>query len=121
MTSATNLLAGRRVLVVEDDYFLAADMQREFEESGAEVLGPVPRVEKALQLIAATSRINAAVLDVNLLDEMVYPVADALQERGVPFVFATGYDRTVIPTRYAGVHHCEKPIEAAQIAEALFA
>lgn len=121
MTSAANSLAGRRVLVVEDDYFIAADMQCEFEASGAEVLGPVPGVEEALQLIAATSKIDAAVLDVNLQDELVYPVADALQARGVPFVFATGYEKTAIPARYAGVRHCQKPIEAAQIAQALFA
>ncbi|AWN42803.1 response regulator [Methylobacterium durans] len=121
MTSATDPLASCRVLVVEDDYFLATDMRREFEASGPEVLGPVPRVEEALALIAATPRIDGAVLDVNLQEEMVYPVADALQARGVPFVFATGYEKTVIPDRYAGVKHCEKPLEAAQVAKALFA
>ncbi|ACL61227.1 response regulator [Methylobacterium nodulans] len=121
MTSATNPLAGRRVLVVEDEYFIADDLQRQFEECGAEVLGPVPRVEEALALIAATPQIDAAVLDINLQDEMVYPVADALQARGVPFIFATGYEKTAIPARYAGVRHYEKPFEVACIAQVLFA
>ena len=115
-----NTLAGRRVLLVEDEYFIADELQRLFEESGAEVLGPVPSVERALDLIAATPEIDGAVLDVNLRDVLVYPVADALQARGVPFVFATGYEKIMIPARYAGVQHCEKPFEAAQIAQALF-
>ncbi|GJE41523.1 response regulator [Methylobacterium soli] len=121
MTSTTNPLAGRRVLVVEDEYFIADDLRRHFEERGAEVLGPVPRVEDALALIAATAEIDAAVLDVNLQDEMVYPVADALQARGVPFLFATGYEKTAIPARFADVRHCEKPFEPERIAGALFA
>ena len=121
MTSATNPLAGCRVLLVEDEYFIADDLRRQFEESVAEVLGPVPRVEEALELIAATPNIDAAVLDINLQDEMVYPVADALQARGVPFIFSTGYEKATIPARYADVRHCEKPLALAQVAKALFA
>ncbi|WP_336490592.1 response regulator [Methylobacterium nigriterrae] len=120
MMSATTPLAGCRVLVVEDEYFIADDLRRQFAACGAEVLGPVPRVEEALALIAKTPKIDGAVLDINLQDEMVYPVAEALQARGVPFIFATGYDKTMIPARYAGVRHCEKPLELAQVATALF-
>lgn len=47
-------------------------------------------------------------------------MADALRARGVPFLFATGYDASVIPARYAGVRRCEKPVEPSQIARALF-
>ena len=120
MRGMPNALAGRRVLLVEDEYFIADELQRKFEESGAEVLGPVATVERALDLIASTPQIDGAVLDVNLRDVMVYPVADALQARGVPFVFATGYEKITIPARYAGVRHCEKPFEADQVAQALF-
>ena len=120
MTAAANSLAGRRVLIVEDDYFIAQDMQRAFEEVGAEVLGPVPSIEEALQLIAATSDLEAVVLDINLHDGMSYPVADALQARGMPFVFTTGYEKTALPVRYAGVPHFEKPVDVTQVTQALF-
>lgn len=120
MTLASHLLAGRRVLVVEDEYFIADDLRHQLEAFGAEVLGPVPRVEEALALIAATLQIDAAVLDINLQDEMVYPVADALQARGVPFLFATGYEKAAVPSRYAGVRHCEKPLELSLVTKALF-
>ena len=95
-----NLLAGRRVLLVEDDYFIADELRRDFAKTGAEVLGPVGRVDEALALIDKSAHIDGAVLDVKLHDEMVYPVADALLERGVPFVFATGYERAQIPAPY---------------------
>lgn len=120
MLSATNSWAGRRVLIVEDDYFIAQDMQRAFEEVGAEVLGPVPSIEEALELIAATSDLTAVLLDINLHDEMSYPVADALLVRGVPFVFTTGYEKAALPPRYAGVPHFEKPVEVTHITRALF-
>ena len=120
MTSAAHSLAGRRVLIVEDDYFIAQDMQRAFEEVGAEVLGPMPSIEEALELIAASPDLDAAMLDISLHDGMSYPVADALQVRGVPFVFTTGYGKATLPTRFAAVPHFEKPIEVTHIAEALF-
>jgi len=120
MSSAANPLVGRRVLLVEDDYFIAQEMRRAFEAIGAEVVGPVSTVEEALELIAATPDLDAAALDINLQDEMVYLVADALQARGVPFVFTSGYEKTTLPTSYADVRHFEKPVEAVQIVQALF-
>ena len=120
MTSVRNSLAGCRVLLVEDDYFIAQELQHAFEEVGAKVVGPVASIEDALELIAATPDLDAASLDINLHDEMSYPVADALQAGGVPFVFLTGYERTVLPARYAGVPHLEKPVEVTQIKQALF-
>ncbi|WP_373866760.1 hypothetical protein [Methylobacterium oxalidis] len=86
-------LAGRHVLLVEDDYFIAFDMQRHFETSGAHVLGPAPSVREALALISGAARIDAAVLDINLRGEMAFAVADELAARGVPFLFTTGYSR----------------------------
>ena len=113
-------LAGRRVLMVEDEYFLADDMRQAFEGGGIEVLGPVGRLEEALALVERAAAIDGAVLDVNLHDVMVFPVADALSERGVPFVFATGYEQSAIPARFTDVRRCEKPVEPRQIATALF-
>jgi CheY-like chemotaxis protein len=91
-------LKNRRVLVVEDEYIIAAD---------------------ALSLLEREPAPDAAVLDVNLGREKVYPVADALWERGVPFVFATGYDDFVVPDRYVGVPRCEKPIDIRALSRLL--
>ncbi|MBV9783442.1 MAG: response regulator [Acidisphaera sp.] len=113
-------LAGRRVLVVENEYLIAEALREALEDAGAGVLGPVPDVAAALNLLAAGAAPDGAVLDVNLGDEMAWPVADALLARGVPFVLATGYDASVIPARYAGVRRCEKPADLDEIARALF-
>ena len=112
-------LAGRRVLLVEDDYMIADVLREELEGAGAEVLGPAPDVETALRLLAAGKAVDAAVLDVNLGGTMSWPVAEVLFARGVSFVFATGYDAGTIPGHYAGVPCCEKPVELAEIARAL--
>lgn len=119
MTVPTPSIAGHCVLVVEDDYFIATSLQSEFEDVGARVLGPVPSVRAALALIAATPEIDAAILDINVQEEMVFPVADALEARGVPFLFATGYERTVIPQRFAHIRHYEKPVEPMQLVRML--
>ena len=120
MNASSSLLAGRRVLLVEDHFFVVEDMRLEFEAIGASVIGPAATVDDALRLVAATDQLDAAVLDVNLRGAMVYPVADALTARGVPFVFATGYDSTVIPPRFAGVKRCAKPVQFARMMRTLF-
>jgi CheY-like chemotaxis protein len=120
MTASAHSLTGRRVLLVEDDYFIAVDLKSWFEEGGAQVIGPVPSVDEALTLIARTDTIDGAVLDINLQDELVYPVADALQARGVPFLFATGYDPGSVPPPHGAVALCQKPIDPQAVARALF-
>jgi len=117
---ATKPLAGRRVLLVEDEYFIVSDLVRTFEASGAEVIGPAGSLEDALALVYNNSHIDAAVLDINLHGEMVYPVADELAGRGVPFVFASGYDKSAVPERYSRIKHCEKPVPPEAIAAALY-
>ena len=113
------LLEGRSVLVVEDEYFIADDMRRVFEGCGARVIGPVGSVPEALAMISDAPRIDGAVLDIDLRETMVFPVADALRQRGGPFVFATGYERPAIPARLRDAIHCEKPVEAIRVAAAL--
>jgi len=109
----------RRVLVVEDEYFLADDMARALETLGAEVIGPVPSAEKALALASSGEHMDGAVLDINLRGELVYPVADLLAQRGVPFVFATGYDQASIPDNYSHVPRWEKPYNPDALAAVL--
>ncbi|ARO33762.1 response regulator CheY-like domain-containing protein (plasmid) [Rhizobium sp. NXC14] len=112
------LFSGKRILIVEDEYSLADATRRRLEDLGATVVGPTARVGHALGLIAR-EHIDAAILDVCLGDELVFAVADELQERHISFVFATGYDRTVIPTRYKGGVLCGKPIDLEKVAAAL--
>jgi DNA-binding LytR/AlgR family response regulator len=111
---------GRRVLIVEDDYFLAEFIAKGLAAAGAEVVGPVGDVDDALDLIDAMEHLDGAVLDLNLHGEMAFPVADALMERNVHLVFATGYDRAMIPARFASIRRCEKPVNLSRIGEALF-
>ena len=113
------LLHGHRILVVEDDYFVADDLRRELEGHGAKVLGPAPSLADALDLLAREDRPDSALLDVKLADELVYPLADVLRGRGIPFVFATAYDQRDIPAAYAQVPRCEKPFEMSQLIKAL--
>lgn len=112
-------LHGRRILVVEDEYLIADEIAAELGHTGAEILGPAGSVEDAIALIDACGHIDGAVLDMNLRGETVFPVAERLQERDVPFVFATGYDRLPLPPRYADVHWCEKPVDSAQLVDAI--
>jgi len=112
-------LTGRRVLIVEDEYFLADDLGRALAQLGAEVLGPVPTRDEALDLLATAEPIDLAVLDINLEDEAVFPVADFLIAQGVPFLFATGYSRAQVPARYQHVPRWEKPFDPQTLAEAL--
>jgi DNA-binding NtrC family response regulator len=114
-----NRLRGCRILVVEDDYFLADALASELAHSGAVVIGPAGAVADALQLIAEQGPIDAAILDVNLNEELAFPVADLLHERGVPFLFTTGYDASVIPRRFSQIARCEKPVQYRRIAQAL--
>jgi two-component SAPR family response regulator len=113
-------LEGRCFLIVEDEYLIAADLSDTIESLGAKVLGPVASVEAALDLIEEHGRrMDGAVLDVNVRDKRVYPVADALMSLGVPFIFTTGYDAVAIPSRYADVPRCEKPVERERLMRCL--
>lgn len=115
MTEAGSELRGRRLLVVEDDYMIAADFVYALEERGFEVIGPVGSVREALALIESAGVFDGAVLDINLGREMAFPIADALTARGVPFVFATGYGTLAIPPVYAEVPRVEKPVDMAAL------
>jgi CheY-like chemotaxis protein len=112
-------ISAKRVLVVEDEYLVAMDMSAWLEAEGAHVVGPASNVHAALEVLERTE-LDGAILDVNLRGEMVYPIADALIARGIPFVFTTGYDARTVPARFAGVKRCEKPTTPEAISRALF-
>ena len=112
-------LAGRRVLVVEDEYLIAMEVKRWLQAAGAEVIGPVPSVEQALDLIEDDG-LEAAVLDVNLGNgDRAYPVADKLASLGVPYLFATGDVMVVEASDYQRQPRVEKPYLEAELVRAL--
>jgi|SRR4051812_14759199 CheY-like chemotaxis protein len=109
-------IKGRCLLVVEDEYLIAADLAASLESLGVEVIGPAASVEEALGLVATDGdRLDGAVLDINLRNERVFPVADVLTARGVPFIFTTGYDGAAVPGPYAGTPRCQKPVNNTEL------
>jgi DNA-binding LytR/AlgR family response regulator len=119
MSSLTQRLGGRRILLVEDEYFIAQDLRRSFAEVGADIIGPLPTVADALLQFERSAPIDAAVLDINLRGEMVYPLVDRLLEANVTIVFVTGYDASEIPPKYRHVARCEKPLSMQRLVTAL--
>ncbi len=105
-----------RVLVVEDEYFIGDEIARALACHGIQVIGPVPTLDEALAVLAAGDRIDVAILDINLRGKMVYPVADALVVRGIPFVFATGYDNAFVRPEHRHVPVWRKPYDATALA-----
>lgn len=119
MNGVTSLLRNRRILVAEDEYMIAQEIVSVLADAGAEVLGPVPRLAAAVQLVASKDRIDGALLDVNLGNEAIWPVVDALLARRVPLVLATGYDARAIPQAYANLPRCEKPASGQDLVKVL--
>lgn len=107
-----------RVLVVEDEYFIADDISRALIRHGAQVVGPVPTVQEARALLD-TQALDLAVLDINLRGELVYPLVAELSRRGVPMVFATGYDAAAIPADYGAIPAWSKPFDYDALAGVL--
>jgi two-component sensor histidine kinase/CheY-like chemotaxis protein len=103
-------ITGNRLLLVEDEGMVAMMISDTLADQGFAVIGPIAARREA---IAAASKkdLNGAVLDVNLDGELIYPVAEVLQSRGVPFIFVTGYDPDGIDSRFLGIPVLQKPIE----------
>jgi len=111
-------LAGRRVLVVEDEPFIAMTLEDMLTDFGCVVAGSVSQVSEALAFIERGG-MDAAVLDVNLGAQKIDPVADELARRGFPFVFTTGYGRTGVPAPHNKRGVVQKPFRAEELARAL--
>lgn len=112
MNNLVNSFSGLRFIVVEDETLVAMLIEDMLTDLGCIIAGRAGTVAIALSIIADTANIlDAAILDVNLGGEQVFPVADALARRGIPFVFSTGYgmpgispefsDRPVIPKPFS--------------------
>jgi CheY-like chemotaxis protein len=113
-------LAGRRILVVEDEMLVAMVLETMLDDAACRIVGPFGRLAQALAS-AQRDDIDAALLDVNLHGEQVFPVADALAVRNIPFIFVTGYGAGGLPRRFKDRPTLTKPYRAAAVLAALTA
>jgi PAS domain S-box-containing protein len=104
------VLSGNRVMIVEDEALVAMALRESLDELGFNVLGPFSRISEAM-IALRNNHVDAAVLDVNLGGELIYPLADVLAADHVPFVFITGYGAEEIEERYSRIPILQKPIE----------
>ena len=112
-------IAGRRVLIIEDESLVAMLLETILEDMGCVPVGPAATVDEGLQLTADPAPIDAALLDVNVAGRQVFPIAEALKARGVPFVFSTGYGEGGLPDEWRGHPTLQKPFTEAAVRDAL--
>lgn len=107
-------LQGLRILVVEDEFLVATLIQDYLENAGCVVSGPIPRLAEAV-VAAKVDACDAAVLDVNLGGQRVFPVAEILSRRRIPFVFVTGYGAGSLPGEHRGRPTLRKPFKGKEL------
>ena len=113
--SDTKRLSGRRILLVEDEAFVAMNLAMALQDAGAIVTGPVMRLADAVAAAEAGEH-DGAILDVDLAGEDVFPAARRLDERGVPFVFHTGHgQRDEIGSDFPGSPVAKKPVPTHEL------
>jgi CheY-like chemotaxis protein len=110
-----NKLAGKRVLIVEDNWVQANDLAQHFDRMNVSVIGPAMTLAAGIRMAPDA---DVAILDLNLRGQLVFPLADALNARDVPIVFYTAYNSIVIPGRFRFACRLEKPAGPRQIGEA---
>jgi len=113
------VLAGRRILVVEDEMMIAMLVEDMLLELGCAVVGPAHALAEGLDLARSATGLDAALLDVNLAGQPVFPLADALREMGVPAIFSTGYGDAGLREVDRGAPVLQKPFRAGDLARAL--
>lgn len=114
----TEKMATARILVVEDEYLIRMLMEDMLADLGHEVSAAVGTLKEAGEL-ATTTEFDAAILDVNLDGQEIFPVAEILAKRGKPFIFVTGYGESILPDAYRGRPALQKPFQAVQLEKAL--
>ncbi len=112
------MIAGKRVLVVEDEVLVAMMIEDYLEDLGCFVVGTASRLQEAVEM-ARNLELDVAILDVNLKGELSYPVAEMLVSRNLPFVFSTGYGTAGLPGNLCGATVLSKPYDPEHLAAAL--
>jgi CheY-like chemotaxis protein len=118
MTTARPQASPKRVLVVEDEVMIRMLLEDMLADLGYEVAGATGALDEALSLARAND-LDIAILDVNLSGTPVYPVAEALAARGVPFIFSTGYGEQGLPDAYRDCQLLQKPFQLENLERAL--
>jgi CheY-like chemotaxis protein len=111
-------VGGLRVLLVEDEMMVALLLETMLTDLGHQVAGPVARLEKGLEMVEREA-IDLAVLDVNINGREVYPIAAALEARGIPFIFATGYGNAGLHPAYGDRPVLQKPYRSDDLKAAI--
>lgn len=111
-------LSSLKVLVVEDEALVSMLVEDMLTDLGCTIVGPAAEIEEALRL-ATSADIDAALLDVNLGGRPIFPVADALRARGVPYAFASGYGEAGISEDHKGASVLQKPFREADLRRVL--
>jgi DNA-binding LytR/AlgR family response regulator len=114
-------LSHRRIMIVEDEFLIAAQLTDDLGDLGAETLGPFYSLKSALDSLTYAPKAHAAVLDINLGGQMVFPLAEKLVATGVPIVFASGYSDLAIPQGFSAVPRFSKPVDVSKLAITLLA
>jgi DNA-binding response OmpR family regulator len=109
---------GSRVLIVEDEFFIALDIGQQLADAGFEVVGPAPSVAKALSLVDEQG-CDVAVLDINLGGETSEAVARKLEEADKPFVVLSGYSTEDRLPWFRGAPVLSKPLRMDDLVSAL--
>jgi DNA-binding NtrC family response regulator len=118
--AAAQLLAGKRVLIVEDESLISMLLEDIVADLGGVVAASASRVSRALEIVNRfETPIDVAVLDVNVNGEEVFPIAQALAGRGVPFAFSTGYGNSGLPEPWRGRPTLQKPFTEDQVRSVL--
>ena len=112
-------LLGKRIMLLEDEAIIAFAVEDMLIELGCTIVGPALNLHEAMALATADPDIDAAILDVNINDGRSYSVAQALERRGVPFVFASGYDESGVAWDGEPVEIIPKPYRKDQIERAI--
>lgn len=107
-------MPGLTILIVEDEFLLAYSLEEELRASGHNVLGPFSDRDQALQASRRES-FDLAILDINLAGTMVYPLADDLASRNIPFIFLTGYGTLNLPDRFRACRRLSKPYDVKDL------
>lgn len=118
MRTASPELAGRRVLLVEDESLIIMLIEDALADLGCEIAGVASRFDDAVTK-AHTLAFDLAVLDVNLNGLRTFPIAEIVRSRSIPFVFATGYGATSVPDDLKAAPVLQKPFAACDLAQAL--
>lgn len=108
--SQSSDLSGARILLVEDEYYIADDLRRTPESAGATIVGPISTVERAFEVIAKGD-FDCAVVDLNLHGDSGFPLVERLMRDGHSFAIATGYGSAAVPPVFKDVPRIEKPFD----------